>query len=196
MPLPNEDRTYTQRLSAAIDEAYQRYALGEPDAESNLYKAFQAQARNVAIHRLDWDRFEEFDRDVVHRAMIKLKGFRGQSKPSTWFFRVAVNEANRALRNHITDRERWQPLTITDEDGEERERQEMARVDNHDARIDLDLLERALPRKQADLMALMQEGYSLAEIARKTNEPLGTIRSRLGVVKEKLRKPRAKLKAR
>lgn len=68
MLLLEEERTHTQRLSAAIDEAYQRYALGEPDAESNLYKAFRAQAQNVAIHRLDWDRFEEFDRDVVHRA--------------------------------------------------------------------------------------------------------------------------------
>lgn len=98
-----------------------------------------------------------------------------------------MNEANRALRNHITDRERWQPLTITDEDGEERERQDMGRADNHDARIDLELLERALPRKQADLIAQMQEGYSLAEIARKKNEPLGTIRSRLRLVKERLR---------
>ena len=112
MPASKDDLNYTQRLSSAIDEAFGSYKAGEPEAKTKLYKAFQAQAHNVAIHRLDWNQVAVVERDIVHRAMMALNDFRGQSRVSTWFYRLAVNEVNRALKNHVVDPARLVPLTI------------------------------------------------------------------------------------
>lgn len=119
---------------------------------------------------------------------MALVGFRGQSKLSTWFYRLAVNEVNRALKDRIVHRERFEPLVTREPDGEERELAIEAKPDNHNARIDLEQLCRRLSPDQAELISLKQHGYSLEEIGQKTNEPLGTIRSRYRLAKNKLRK--------
>ena len=187
-PLPKEGRTRTQRLSRTIDAVYEGYRPGEPDAETRLYEAFRAQARNVVWLTLNRED-KALAQDIASRALMALDTFRGDCKISTWFFRIAINEGKRALKSHITNRNRLLPLIITGEDGEERDRDIGAINDNHDARIDLDSIRERLPQKQADLITRKQKGYSLAEIAQETNEPLGTIRSRFRLVKEKVRKP-------
>lgn len=188
MSLSQEYSTYTQRLSTAIDEAFEGYEVGDLYAEEKLYNALHAQAHNVAIHHLDWDQVPAVERDIVHRAMMKLKGFRGQSRISTWFYRLALNEANRALEAHIIHRKRFVPLITTDEEGEESDPQIEPKPDNHDASIELTKLRRRLRPNQAVVMALMQEGYSLREIALKMGVPVGTIRGRYRLLKEKFRK--------
>lgn len=183
---------YTVRLSRAIDAKYAAYRPGDADSEWRLYDALQAQAANVVYHCL-----EVSDKDlvstIVHRAMLALSGFRNKSKISTWFYRLAQNEAKRALRARITSRKRFVPLTISDEDGEERPWPIKANRDNHDEQIDLDRIRRRLPPKQAEIVSLLTEGYSLEEIARKTGVPIGTVRSRYRLAKSNaLRPPRPK----
>jgi RNA polymerase sigma factor (sigma-70 family) len=190
MSLSQEYSTYTQRLSTAIDEAFEGYEVGDLCAEEKLYNALHAQAHNVAIHHLDWNQVPAVERDIVHRAMMNLGSFRGKCRPSTWFYRLAVNEANRALRDHIIDRARLVPITTKDEEGEEQERQIEAKPTNYDASIDLEQLRRRLPPNQAELICLMQQGNSLEEIAQKTGKPVGTVRSRYRLMKKKFRKLR------
>jgi RNA polymerase sigma factor (sigma-70 family) len=196
MPLSEEDLNYTQRLSREIDAAYEARKAGDQNGDERLYKALQAQAHNIAIHHLDWSQVVTVERDIVHRAMMALKGFREDSKVSTWFYRLAVNEANRALRDRKIDRDRFVPLIVTDQSGEEREREIEAKPASDDARIQFEKLRSQLPPKQADLMSLLQEGYTLEESAKKMKVPLGTVRSRYRLAKARLGKLRRKPKTR
>jgi len=188
MPSPKEELTYTQRLSRNIDTAFAAYRAEEPGADAAVYKAFLAQAHSVAAYNLDGVQTPVVERDIVSRAMIALKEFRGESQASTWFYRIATNEAKRALREFIRHRKRFGSLSIGDEAGEKLPIETEGRVENHDARIYLESLCQGLPPAQAVLVALKQEGFSLKEIAEKTGEPLGTISGRHRLVKSKLRK--------
>lgn len=188
MPSPEGSLNHTQQLSRDIDSAFADYGAGKPEADAALYKAFLAQAHNVATHNLDWVQVPDVERDIVSRAMMTLKGFRGESQASTWFYRIATNEAKRALRDFIRHRKRFGSLPVGDEDGEKPPLEAEGRSENHDARIYLERLCQGLPPTQAELVALKQEGFSLEEIAEKTGEPLGTIRSRHRLAKSKLRK--------
>src|SRR5271155_2504509 len=105
MPAPDrETETYTQRLSREIDAACEDYRAGEPEGEERLYQALKTQAANVV-----WYKLESSDQALAHdmstRAMLAVERFRGKSRLSTWFYRIAQNEAKDALRTKIENRE-------------------------------------------------------------------------------------------
>jgi RNA polymerase sigma factor (sigma-70 family) len=184
-----DESSYTAKLSRAIDAEYADYRPGDAESERRLYDALRAQAANVVYYHLDVS-----DKDlistIVHRAMMALSGFRNKSRFSTWFYKLAQNEAQRALRERIISRKRFVSLTISGEDGEERPRPVEAKRGNNDERIDVDRIRRRLPLKQAELVSFLTEGYSLEEIARKTHVPIGTIRGRYRLLKSKARRSR------
>jgi RNA polymerase sigma factor (sigma-70 family) len=188
----NKRETYSQALSREIDAAYEAYTAGEPQSSERLYRALKAQASNIVYHRLG--RYDEhLGRQITHRAMLALESFKGKSKLSTWFYAIAQNEANRELRSEITNRNRYVFLDrpVEAEDGTERPKLELeAKPVNQEAEIDfaklnLELLK--LSNEQAQVLSLKREGYSLREIAEKTEEPIGTIRSRYRLAKDKVR---------
>lgn len=184
--------TYTQALSQEIDAAFEAYTAGEPQSSERLYRALKAQASNILYHRLG--RYDEhLERHITHRAMLALESFKGKSKLSTWFYTLAQNEANRELRSEITNRNRYVFLDrpVEAEDGTERPKLELeAKPVNLQAELDfaklnLELLK--LSNEQAQVLSLKREGYSLRQIAEKTEEPIGTIRSRYRLAKDKVR---------
>lgn len=184
---PHENATYTRRLSLEIDAAYADYGPEKPQSAERLYKAFQAQASNIALHRLGWDDLF-IARDIATRAFMALKKFRGDSQISTWFYRLAQNEANRALRQRLEDRSRTVSLN-GDEDGDNPlEARLPATAINHVASLDVTALRRGLPLEQAEVLALQDEGYSLEQISEKLGKPLGTIRGRYRLAKERMRR--------
>ena len=133
----------------------------------------------------------DFD-DVVQQSLIAvlraLPAFRGECHPagfaSTIAFRVALKSRK---RQHL---ERWRreqlallaptaPLEVAPLD-----------LDNPARRQQLlrDLLER-LPEEQAEALALrVILGWSLKEVARSTGVPVNTVRSRVRLAKEALRR--------
>jgi RNA polymerase sigma-70 factor, ECF subfamily len=185
-----EERSYIANLSGAIDAAYADYKPGEDESVNTLYKALEAQAANIVHHHLE-SADKDLVSDIVHRAMFGLKTFRNESKLSTWFYALAQNEARRALRKQIDARNRYVPLIVIGDDGEERPRPIEAHPNDQNARIDVDRLRRKLPPKQDEVVGLMAEGYSLEEIAPQIGEPLGTVRSRYNLAKKKMA-PRSK----
>jgi RNA polymerase sigma-70 factor (ECF subfamily) len=184
---PSADANSTQRLSHEIDAAYEAYAAQQPDAETRLYRALRAQARNIVWHRLG-SPDEVVEHDITTRAMQALKEFRGESRASTWFYTVAQNEANSALRMHIQRRERLVPIDPDEADDLEPKIALPAPPENLDAPLDLEELTRGLPPKQAEVLKLIQEGYSLEAIAEATGDPLGTVRGRCRLAKQKAKK--------
>jgi DNA-directed RNA polymerase specialized sigma24 family protein len=93
-------KSYTARLSSEIDAAYEAYKKAEPDAVGRLYSALLVQARNIVFFRLGF-KDEDVALEIVYRALGALSEFRGKSKLSTWFYRLAKNEGYRALDTHI-----------------------------------------------------------------------------------------------
>ncbi len=88
---------------SATEEAYQVYKAGDSTA---LYRrAFLNQAR-ASI----WKNLGHYDPTLCHqiaqRGLLKVKSFRGESKVSTWFYRLAENECKRELRRLGTIRKR------------------------------------------------------------------------------------------
>jgi DNA-directed RNA polymerase specialized sigma24 family protein len=54
--------------------------------------------------------------------------------------------------------------------------------------LDVAKLRQGIPAKQAQVLDLMAEGYSLEQIAEITGLPLGTVRSRYRLAKDKMRR--------
>lgn len=115
MPTP-ETWTRTRALSSEIDAAFEAYRDEGSEGEDRLYKAFRAQAENVV-----WYKLQSSDAAIAHDiaadAMRALKGFKGQSRLSTWFFRIAQNMAKDALKAKIKARERFVHIDPEHPDG-------------------------------------------------------------------------------
>jgi RNA polymerase sigma factor (sigma-70 family) len=194
-----EATSYTQRLARAIDIAYQSYKAGGPNSEDVLYASFLAQANNIVRYRLRGDGiFQTLARDITHSAMMALPHFREDSKLSTWFYTIAQNEVNSALREHIEARNTsdfidhpspsdshsnsGDPALLTKEAQRISQRSQTAQQ----ARMDIEALRRGLPPEQNQVIALSAEGHSLEAIAKLEGKPIGTIRSRFERAKRKM----------
>ncbi len=191
----HDSPSHTARLSRDIDDAYAAYKADDPDREGALYMSLRAQAKNIVWHHPPLEA-SVLVNDIVHRAMVGLKTFRGDSKVSTWFWTLAHHEVDRALRDLIQRRKRFESLTSDDKESETSQRDLLAESVNQDAEIDLDKVRGDLPLKQNELVHLILEGYSLAEAAERLRVPLGTIRSRYRLAKKKMAKHAHKKKPR
>jgi DNA-directed RNA polymerase specialized sigma24 family protein len=117
-----DHETHTQRLSGRIDEAYEAYRADNLAGSADLYEALKAQARNVVwfkLPELGIIRVQELAHDIVTRAFLTAGQFRGKSKFSTWFYRLAQNEVSRALSQHITERNTLVSIDVGDDEGED-----------------------------------------------------------------------------
>jgi RNA polymerase sigma factor (sigma-70 family) len=194
--MANGKESYTQRLSREIDAAYEAYKAAEPESEDRPHRAFTAQARNVAAFH-DLARFEvSLANDIASRAMLALPKFRGRSRLSSWFYCIAQNELNRALRALIEKRKRDVSIDLDPEEDHAALLELEAKPTDQEARIELDRLQQSLPPEQAEVLALQLEGNTLEEIAKKTETPLGTVRSRNRLAKAKARRRTKKKKRR
>ncbi len=129
--------------------------------------------------------------DVVQQSLIALlgalPGFRGECHPVGYASRIALRTALKARKRSKLDASRRELLARLAGD-----EPEMAPVDDplEERRRKLlrELLE-DLPEEQAEALALrVMLGWSLDEVARATNAPSNTVRSRVRLAKEALRR--------
>ncbi len=169
------------------DEALcQRVAKRDEAAFDLLVARYQERA-----HRLAWSmlRNAEDARDVSQEAFIRLYeaagSFRGQSKFSTWFYRLLVNLCLDHKRKH-----RWWKLWVRDE-GDDRsdsllERQPAPAVDptdklNREQTMKAlgEAVDRLAPRQRAAVMLRVQEDMATYEIAKVLKCSEATVRVHL-----------------
>jgi RNA polymerase sigma factor (sigma-70 family) len=194
--MSKDDESYTQRLSREIDAANEALMHGDPESEDRLHRAFSAQARNVAAYH-DLARFEmSLADDIASRAMLALPKFRGRSRLSSWFYRIAQNELNRALRGLIQKRKRDISIDLDPEEDHAALLELEAKPTDQEAKIEFERLQQSLPPERAEVLALQLEGNTLEEIAKKIETPLGTVRSRDRLAKAKARRRTKKRKRR
>jgi RNA polymerase sigma factor (sigma-70 family) len=129
--------------------------------------------------------------DVVQQSLIALlralPAFRGDCHPLGYASRIAFRTALRARRRTKVDATRRQMLARLSSD-------EQVAVTSHEApeerrrKLLRDLMEE-IPEEQAEALALrVVLGWSLDEVARATSAPVNTVRSRVRLAKEALRR--------
>src|SRR6478609_59772 len=130
--------------------------------------------------------------DVIQQSLIAvlqaLSAFRGECHPAGYASRIALHVALRARRNSAVRRARSQSLAQIS----------AAEPDVHWPGCDVTTERRKralrdllcdLPEEQADALALrVMLGWSLDDVAQATGAPLNTVRSRVRLAKEALRR--------
>ena len=186
---------HTRRLARKIDETYELYRSDAAKWEAALYSAFCAQAENFVCYNL-LASDDYLARSIAARALERLASFQGRSKLSTWFYRLARREVDRALRQRIVDRRRHVSLEADPDSDQASDAEPAAPAVNLDDRIAVEKILNNLPDKQREVFEMELEGHSLEDIAEAKAEPLGTIRSRHRLAKAKFRPKPKKRKRR
>jgi RNA polymerase sigma factor (sigma-70 family) len=130
--------------------------------------------------------------DVVQQALIAVQGalpaFRGECHVAGYSSRIALRVALRARRRHKLDLFRRDVLARLGHD-DEHGAPPSAEAEAERRRLVLRNLLEELPEEQADVLALrVMLGLSLEEVAQATGAPLNTVRSRVRLAKEALRR--------
>jgi RNA polymerase sigma factor (sigma-70 family) len=173
------------------DRAFFTYKGGDPEP---LYRAFVAQAR-IAI----WKHLGAGDPTLCHqiaeRGLLTVGKFRGDSKISTWFYKIAENECKRELRRLGVVRKRAvqlesiQPGSQDEKKlGNDADRAFRSVRSALDQKSQLGEAVSALSGEQREVVLLKLKGLSFKEIATATGVPPATAASRWRLAKTKLGK--------
>lgn len=132
---------------------------------------------------------EDLTQEICLALPRKLAGFRGDSRVTTWLYRVAVNAAHDLRRRHAAH------ARAADGWGDwELSRTEAAREDQ--ARLDwLTTAMRELPEDLRDTLALVLDDLTQAEVAEILGIAPGTVAWRVSEAKKYLRAIRAREEA-
>src|SRR3954469_11142371 len=130
--------------------------------------------------------------DVIQQSLIAvlqaLSAFRGECHPAGYASRIALHVALRARRNAALRRNRSQSLAQISASDPDAAWPGCELSAERRKRALRDLLS-DLPEEQADALALrVMLGWSLEDVAQATGAPLNTVRSRVRLAKEALRR--------
>jgi RNA polymerase sigma-70 factor (ECF subfamily) len=186
----NPGSTPSQNEAAELTALARLAGSGDPVATRRFLDKIWPTLSRV-VNGVLGSRHPEVD-DVIQQSLIAvlqaLSAFRGECHPAGYASRIALHVALRARRNTAVRRARTETLTqISASDPDvswpgcevSAERRKKALRD----------LLADLPEEQADALALRTVlGWSLEEVAHATGAPLNTVRSRVRLAKEALRR--------
>ena len=177
---------------AADDESAQllvRIALRDKAALELLYKRHASVA--LALARRIVGRMNEAE-DVVQEAFVEVWRRAEQFDPSrgsaeAWTFQIVRNRCIDRLRKHAV-RQRTAQESLR-EDKEPASVSPLEEAQRREERLAIASAVSAIPKEQREVLELAYfEGLTHSEIAAKTGEPLGTIKTRIRSAVEKLAK--------
>jgi RNA polymerase sigma factor (sigma-70 family) len=182
--------------SAANDDAAELTALarlagtGDPVATRRFLDRVWPTLSRV-VNGVLGARHPEVD-DVIQQSLIAvlqaLSAFRGECHPAGYASRIALHVALRARRNVAVRRNRSQTLAQISASDPDTVWPGCEVSTGRRKRALRDLLS-DLPEEQADALALrVMLGWSLEDVAQATGAPLNTVRSRVRLAKEALRR--------
>ena len=187
-------------LRTTDEELFRKAQAGDRGAYGQIATRYQHRLYN-AIVRMVGDREEarELTQETLVRGLAKIEGFRGESQPYTWLFRIAVNLSISRLRK--VQRRRTFSLNApgrsngrTGNGGSDDDQAAglVERVRSHEQATPGELAEHrergeqvvaALGRLDAEYRAVLVmrdiEGFDYQQMADVLGLPLGTLKSRL-----------------
>lgn len=157
------------------DKAQARRAAFERLTEGRLLRAY----RLATLIMRDATEAQDAVHDAAVLAWTRFDELRGHARFDAWFDRIVVNVCRRRL-----SRRRVRPLTTG-------VMPEVMRPDGASARAEQDALRHALDRLKPEHRVVVVlrhlDGFSIAEIAARTGEREGTVKSRLHYALRELR---------
>lgn len=178
-------------------ELTRRVAAGERVAFKQLFDLHSQRVHSLLLRLVgNSDDAEELTQDVFLSLWNHAASLRGESKLSTWLYRVAVNKAINFKKRSGLFFQIKQLFSLDAENESIIDQLPAAAADSPDRRIEIreaqiqlaDLLG-TLPRRQREVYLLHKlEGLSYNEIAEQLHVSLGTIESLMHRAKENLQK--------
>lgn len=168
----------------------QRAAAGDLTATRRLLECVQPAATRMVVGVLGAGH-PDID-DVLQQAQLALvqalPAFRGECHPAGYASRIAVHIALRYRTRHQSQLSRREALARLSSEAPPAAAPSDPLVANRRRKL-LQRLLTQLPPEQAETLALrVMLGYSLEEVAATTGAPVNTVRSRVRLAKEALRR--------
>ena len=156
---------------------------GENEAFAELFFRYEKYVFAVAkrLVKIDQDA-EEITQDVFFRVIKSVEGFRGESKLSSWLYRITHNLSLNRLRDGKKERENTVGLPETAADSgvspeKEYERKRAAEAVG------------SLPKKYRQILELYYyEGKSYKQIAKELEIPINTVKTNISRAKKMAQK--------
>jgi RNA polymerase sigma-70 factor (ECF subfamily) len=163
-----------------------RLRRGDPRAFAELVRAYQDRVFNLTYRMLgNKQEAEDLAQEIFVSLHGALEGFRGDSRLSTWIFRVTRNHCLNRLK-YLSRRDRGRASEISQVPESSFTPPDEKSVDPHEA---IEAKERSAQIRRAidaldddhRLLVVLRdiEGLSYDEIAQVTEQPEGTVKSRL-----------------
>jgi len=174
----------------ADEEVMQLVQRGDPRAFELLYDRHGGAAYSLAYRIVGRQAAAE---DVVQEALLsiwrsRLRYDQTRGSVRTWILGIVHNRAIDGLRRSSVHDRRREQLDVVEDRFEARERTDVEVARREEARSVRGALE-ALPAEQRKTIELAYfGGFTHTEIARMTGEPVGTIKGRMRLGLEKMRR--------
>ncbi|MEN3043475.1 MAG: RNA polymerase sigma factor [Fervidobacterium sp.] len=166
---------------------------GEEEAYRYLYKNYAPKIGALVKSYLGSDDIDDVIQEVFLRIYKNIKKFRGESKLSTWIYRITVNVCNNVYKKlkskgiilDITESNESDEYTYQFPTEEDVKKNVTDEILYEKLRKILDTLN---PEDRALLFMKEIDGLTYEEIGNILKKPEGTVKSRLHYIKEKIRK--------
>ncbi len=183
------------KRSAEDTVLMRRVARGEKDALGELYDLYGRLVYSVALHFVhDTNVAEEITQDVFVTIWTKARDYNPEKAGvSTWMLRITRNRSIDELRRHKSRRDipvgsTMEVVQNTNSANSEEEDPENLALREWD-RVRIVQAVDSLPEQQREALRLAYfQDLTHREIAEELNEPLGTVKSRIRMGLQKLRK--------
>jgi RNA polymerase sigma-70 factor (ECF subfamily) len=167
---------------------------GNPDAFSELVRLNSSRVYGISLKILkNREDAEDNLQNVFCKAYRKIRNFNGESRVSTWLFRIAINEALMQLRRRQSDREIcYSEATANEGDAGAVPEAEDSHANPERECIATDLTQKAFrgcnPTMAAIFVRNKAEGWTNRELARIYGTSPQTVKSRVFRTRMRLRR--------
>ncbi len=197
-PEIKRNREHRQEKELTDKEVIKRILDGEINDFAILVRKYQKGIYNYALRMVGHEEeARDLAQDIFVAAYKGLRGFRGESKFSTWLFRIAINQTKNRIkylrRRHFFDDEqhtsetRETPDAFATLSGSEDNPEEAFLKKDFNSLIMEGLME--LPPEARQIIILRDiEDFSYEELSQIMELNLGTVKSRLHRARHALRK--------
>ncbi|ODN29862.1 RNA polymerase sigma factor [Fervidobacterium thailandense] len=166
---------------------------GDEQAFRYLYRVYGPKIGALAKGYLGVDDVDDIVQDVILKVFKGVKKFREDAKLSTWIYKITINVCNNVYKKF---KHRETLLELNDSYAENgHQSQYSTNEDLQKAVLDevlyeklRDAIEKLSPEDRAILYMKEIENLTYEEISEILGKPVGTIKSRLHYVKERLKK--------
>lgn len=165
---------------------------GDEKAYRELYRLYASKIGSLAKSYLGTDDVDDIIQEVFVRIFKGVRKFRGESKLSTWIYRITVNVCNNFYKKF---KNKTVALDVEDNEDEDYSYKYSTTEDvkkNYNDELINERLRRIVdsltPEDRAILFMKEIDNLTYEEIGKILEKPEGTIKSRLHYIKEHIRK--------